>query len=87
MELMGRTETKEKQFQLHQLLQAQQVRREHKVRKARRVRKAKLELRVRVDLLDQLAQQVQLDRKDHRVVEVAVHKDRQVQLEQPVQRV
>jgi hypothetical protein len=87
MELMGRTETKEKQFQLHQLLQAQQVRREHKVRKARRVRKAKLELRVRVDLLDQLAQQVQLDRKDLQVVEVAVQQDQRVQpvrLEQQV---
>jgi hypothetical protein len=40
-----------------------------------------------VDQLDQRVQPVQLDRKDHRVVEVAVHKDRQAQLEQPVQRV
>jgi hypothetical protein len=82
MELMERTETKEKQFQLHQLLQVQLVRREHKVRKAKGERKAKLELRAQVDQLDQLAQPVQLDRKDHRVVEVAVHKDRSVQ---PVQ--
>jgi hypothetical protein len=51
------------------------------------VRKAKLELRVRVDQLDQLAQQVQLDRKDLQVVEVAVQQDQRVQpvrLEQQV---
>jgi hypothetical protein len=87
MELMERMEVKVNQFQQLPTLLVQQVRRGHKVRKARRVRKAKLELRVRVDQLDQLAQQVQLDRKDLQVVEVAVQQDQRVQpvrLEQQV---
>jgi hypothetical protein len=86
--LMEKMEVKERQFQRHQQLRAQLVHKVHKAHKAYKVRKARREKkemqvhRVQLVLQDQLVRQVQLDRKDHQVVEAEERLDPQVQLVQ-----
>jgi hypothetical protein len=86
--LMEKMEVKERQFQRHQQLRAQLAHKAHKAHKVRKARREKKEMqvhRVQLVLQDQLVRQVQLDRKDHQVVEAEERLDPQVQLVQLVQ--
>jgi hypothetical protein len=83
--LMEKMEVKERQFQRHQQLRAQLAHKAHKAHKVRKARREKKEMqvhRVQLVLQDQLVRQVQLDRKDHQVVEAEERLDPQVQLVQ-----